>query len=263
MAPVIHVFRHAEAEHNVVPPTVSYSMRDPGLTKKGVQQCDDIRKSFPHQLQLDLIFASPMTRAVHTACMSLERARYRSSGIILLPDLQEVGNVECNLGSPGEEIGQEVSEHLVKTLLPNDWYEEATGNSYSPRDILERARRARWVIRAFAEEYTQIFPDIPDPQIAVVSHGHFLPYLVEDYAGSVKRVWKNGEWRSYEFLEFNQENEDEDACIRETDESLKRHNISRPSFLEHYEALNALNLKAERQHRLNVASILSCKLEGI
>ncbi|KAI1411252.1 histidine phosphatase superfamily [Hypoxylon sp. FL1857] len=241
MAPIIHVMRHAQAEHNAGKKCAD--VKDPTLTEDGLGQCFNLQSTFP--FAPDMIVASPMRRTIQTAELAFESFVTGGRRIILIPDLQEVGDVLCCIGSPRKEIEEKFKTVVRTAFMADEWQKEESGNSYNPQHLQERARTARTILRIFASAYIELTPGEVDPQIVVISHGDFIPYLVEDYTGCaatfnfVKKPWNNAEYRSYEFVDFPVPEEggkysmeamtpkDNGAHLRETDDSLKRRNAMR------------------------------------
>ena len=59
--------RHGEAEHTLDLPT-SLKMRNPSLTKKGMDQANVLKESFPLANE-DIVFISPLVRTMQTALL--------------------------------------------------------------------------------------------------------------------------------------------------------------------------------------------------
>ncbi|KAI1135402.1 histidine phosphatase superfamily [Hypoxylon sp. FL0543] len=237
MPPIIHVMRHAEGIHNR---DVFYSHEDPPLTQNGELQC--VQQPFP--FGQDLIFSSPMRRTISTALLACRRAVDEGTSIILVPDLMENFRAVVNTGSELETIRGQFGARVVTDLLAEEWDQDESVNSSVVAEVQERARLARLAIRTFVVEYIQQHPDIPDPQIVVTSHGYFIPFLVGDYTAfdvDSGTTWKNAEWRSYEFVDFPGKGMDDEASLRETDDSLAKRGKQRPTAEEQAHGLNTYN----------------------
>jgi broad specificity phosphatase PhoE len=83
------------------------------LTPKGKEQCRALSAEFPHHQDVDIVFASPLRRTIQTAALSLGPALSRPEvPFVLLPMLQEVGDIESDTG-----IADTAED--VKQLLPD------------------------------------------------------------------------------------------------------------------------------------------------
>ncbi|EPE33227.1 Phosphoglycerate mutase-like protein [Glarea lozoyensis ATCC 20868] len=166
MPPLLYLVRHAEAEHNV---THNPNTRDALLTEKGIQQCEKLKKlseSFHHEI--DLVVASPLRRTIQTAVYSFGPVLAKT-GLILLPDAQEVSGMPCNIGLDRKDL-----EIEAVTMFKGD--EDVLEGAYSttPSAVKARAVRLRqWL-------YVR-----PEKVIVVFTHGAFLHYLTEDWSGPI------------------------------------------------------------------------------
>jgi broad specificity phosphatase PhoE len=83
------------------------------LTPKGKEQCRALSAEFPHHKDVNIVFASPLRRTIQTAALSLGPALSRPEvPFVLLPSLQEVGDIESDTGIA------DTAEDL-KQLLPD------------------------------------------------------------------------------------------------------------------------------------------------
>lgn len=113
MPPRIHIIRHAQGEHNATVRRKSrtltkrathttqrnYSIRDAVLTPKGKGQCSTLQSAFKYHNDIDIVFSSPLRRTIQTASLSLGPTLAREEvPFVLLPPLQEVSNVGCDVG---------------------------------------------------------------------------------------------------------------------------------------------------------------------
>lgn len=139
MPPKIHVVRHAQGFHNA---TVSirshfrrwqsnkltslqrnYDLRDAVLTEVGKAQCRHLRSKFPYHGKIDIVFASPLRRTIQTAALSFGPTLQRQEvPFVLLPILQEVSNVGCDVGiaKDEEDLKQIIPELFEKDELDFD-----------------------------------------------------------------------------------------------------------------------------------------------
>lgn len=77
----------------------NYSIRDAVLTEKGKEQCRVLSSAFQHHQEIDVVFASPLRRTIQTAALSFGPVLSREKvPFVLLPALQEVSNIGCDVG---------------------------------------------------------------------------------------------------------------------------------------------------------------------
>ncbi|KAF2971788.1 hypothetical protein GQX73_g1786 [Xylaria multiplex] len=224
MPPVIDVIRHAEATHNV---TGDVYERDPNLTMKGETQAFRLGRSYAYMGHISHVVSSPMRRAVRTAIVAFEDVLLAGKRVILLPELQETGARPSDMGQPPNSLEAAFRPHIDSSLLDRNWFYKGQGSKYIPDVALieERAREAR----VFLRDLAQSGPD--NAHIVVVSHGGFLQFLTEDFAGLSERyftVYGNTALRSYRFA--NLFGRDPDAKLVETSWSCQRSGL--PRFID-------------------------------
>ncbi|KAI0471352.1 histidine phosphatase superfamily [Xylaria cf. heliscus] len=206
MAPTIHVIRHAEALHNA---TDNYEIHDPELTELGYQQCEALAAELADLGEVELVFASPLQRAIQTALATFKNY---SKHIALLPDLQEYDLLPPSIGSSPDELFQKYGpDRLDYSFLAQDWTDKSPHSRYAPKFTAARARSARLFLRSVAQKYRDT-----DANIFVVSHGLFIGYLT----ASDGNMFKNTEYRSYHFEQLA--GDDIQAKLIETPGSIDR-----------------------------------------
>ncbi|KAL4889388.1 phosphoglycerate mutase-like protein [Aspergillus ambiguus] len=236
MSPIVHLVRHAEGLHNLG--QEHWSLIDPLLTDRGREQCLQLRKTFPFHSNIELVVSSPLSRAIFSAVESFlpvfqSRAEQK---LLLLPDLQEIGDFPCDIGSSVEDLTERLKD--LNVLIDYSHVDRAwtskTGR-YSPliSAIRARARAVRYWLSTR-----------PEKEIIVVSHGAFLHFLTEDWEDSYLEEatgWKNAEYRTYELKTTARQSATSDgtprcindACMTETPESrLRRGKTSTAPSLE-------------------------------
>ncbi|KAK5635497.1 hypothetical protein RRF57_011209 [Xylaria bambusicola] len=193
MPVTIWLVRHAESVANV---TQNGDLHDPELTDLGRQQCASLREDFAKK-RVDLVFVSPMQRAIQTALEIFPESSglfvEPTDNMILLPELQERGGAvcaPCDIGSPPdwilEKYGDTRFDHSHMTI---EWTNKRPGSFYAPENARKRARFARKVLRDTVKPY-----EGTDLCIVVVTHGRFLQFLTESSV-----VFHNAEARPYVF----------------------------------------------------------------
>ncbi|OQE40115.1 hypothetical protein PENCOP_c006G08059 [Penicillium coprophilum] len=221
MSPRIHLIRHAQGYHNLGPEY--WNLADPLLTDEGKRQCLELSDSLSPKSTIDLVCASPMRRAIYTgleAFASILRDR-EGSKLIALPDLQELSNFACDVGTDLVDLQKEIDEANLPVNLSfvEEGWTKKTGRYEPTREKIQaRARDTRRWLKARPEE-----------EIAVVSHGGFLHFLTEDWEDGCKHeatAWANVEFRTYEFVADDGNSpsaeQSDDAPMRETADSRHR-----------------------------------------
>ncbi|KAJ5297386.1 hypothetical protein N7508_007635 [Penicillium antarcticum] len=229
MPPTLYLIRHGQGEHNV---NNSSHLRDPLLTATGKDECLQLREEFPFSKDISAVLASPLQRTIQTAAWvfgpELEK---RQLLFILVPGAQEISGLNCNHGWDEEHVklqapkliaeaapGFELSR-LDATLVDQTWNSKAGLYAHTLSAIRKRAADLRkWLWNR------------PEEHIALVTHGGFLHYLMEDWADydTVHCTgWKNCEWRKFEFTE---DSNGENAHLKETGNTSSKED--RPTGLD-------------------------------
>lgn len=227
MPTYIHLVRHAQGFHNLC--NENHQLPDPLLTPLGEEQCAALCASFPDHDKITHLVASPMRRTIYTCLLSFAPAVAAGKTLIALPEVQEVSNLPCDVGSTpaalAAEFGPESGYKVDLSRVPEDWTDKArAGSPWAPDlGMLEaRAKKARRWLRELAREGEKEGKG-EDVHIALVSHGGFLHFLTQDFDGMNPMTgtgWKNTEYGTYEFADPS--GEDEEARLKETRQSWRR-----------------------------------------
>ncbi|RAR07985.1 phosphoglycerate mutase family protein [Stemphylium lycopersici] len=222
MPPKIHIVRHAQGEHNA---TRNYGIRDAVLTEKGKEQCRVLSSAFQHHQEIDVVFASPLRRTIQTAALSFGPVLSREEvPFVLLPALQEVSNIGCDVGMADTaadlqqilpelfakgEIDFNINKIDASAVIPG-WNSKEGYWAYEKLAITKRAAELRnWLYQR------------PESQILVVTHGAFAHFLTEDWEVEdpmLGTAWKNCEHRAFV---FTPDSTGENAHVEETWESRR------------------------------------------
>ncbi|KAJ3734671.1 histidine phosphatase superfamily [Lentinula guzmanii] len=219
MSKVIHLTRHAQAEHNV---DEDYSIPDPPLTPLGRRQSEELyAQTAELQQSADLLVTSPLKRTLQTTIIGYRgiRARLESQNpakpIIVLSRLQEVNDFPCDTGSSRDELKQNDEFRGIDfESLEDDWNSKqgewcmithAPKRDFAPRSVAVRAR-ARWVRRWLR--------DRPEQNIVVVAHGDILRQITKT---SPSKAWANTEVRKFTFVSDGDDEADLVALPVETE----------------------------------------------
>ncbi|CAI7662638.1 unnamed protein product [Penicillium palitans] len=195
MPPRLHLIRHAQGYHNLSPEY--WNLVDPILTEKGKRQCLELSDSFSPKSAVDLVCTSPMRRAIYTGLEAFGSVLQEWEGrrLIALPDLQELSNFACDVGTNVVDLQKEMNEGnlAVDLSFVEEGWTSKTGRYEPTRGRIEaRARDTRLWLQAR-----------PEKEIVVVSHGGFLHFLTEDWEDGCKHdatAWASVECRTYEFV---------------------------------------------------------------
>jgi broad specificity phosphatase PhoE len=126
------------------------------------------------------ILCSPLRRTLHTAQLGFAPLATRNLKIIAYPNLREIGGGPTCAGSKMSVLLEELAgEMKVDTsLVPEGW---ESNDSETGMDIRERARKVRSELWEFGQEALKYSEGKlqGNVEIAVVSHGGFLTWLVE------------------------------------------------------------------------------------
>jgi len=219
----VHLVRHAQGFHNLS--AANQQLPDPDLTPLGEQQCATLRNAFAHQEAITYLVASPMRRTIYTCLLSFAPAVASGKKIIAYPEVQEVSNLPCDVGSDPARLRAEfgAAGQVDLSLVQEGWNDKSFSSPWAPdmRKLEARARTARVWLRELGKKGTKEVDG--DVRIAVVTHGGFLHFLTDDFDGLNQQMgtgWANTECRTYEFVE--PEGEDDKAALRETSLSWKR-----------------------------------------
>ena len=94
--------KHGATFHSVsLNQMTSLSCTDPALTEKGIEEAKSTAK---HPLlplhEAELIVSSPLKRTVQTTLLMLQTTDVATRPVVLHPDIQETGDVNCDTGQP-------------------------------------------------------------------------------------------------------------------------------------------------------------------
>ena len=154
------LIRHGQAPHNILfaqnRNLEAQNLRDPPLTKKGVQQATDLRFRLSSVIRdIELIIISPLRRTLMTSDIIFSKVKLPAL-VNTLP--RERGDYSCDYGSPSSIIQQEFPHHDFSDLKEIWWTEKESCNH-----VIERVER-----------FKEFLNQQPETRIAVVSHGFFL-----------------------------------------------------------------------------------------
>ncbi|CCC13047.1 hypothetical protein SMACR_06190 [Sordaria macrospora] len=246
---IVHLVRHAQGHHNLC--AANHALPDPSLTPLGESQCSALRDSFPYHDKITHLVASPMRRTLYTCLLSFQPAVERlakgknGKGVVIaLPEVQEVSNLPCDVGSSPEKLHEEFDPAgalVGLDLVKEGWQDkESEASPWRPdmEKLKKRAERARRWLFELAQSYPSSSSGVAagaaganagaesqadgnngeeqeqqEKHIVVVTHGGFLHFLTQDFDGmdlNKGTGWENTEWRSYELVAEAKREEEED-----------------------------------------------------
>ncbi|KAK1759570.1 histidine phosphatase superfamily [Echria macrotheca] len=217
----LHLVRHAQGYHNLRPE--NHQLPDPDLTPLGEHQCAELQRLFAHHDKITHLVASPMRRTLYTCLLSFAPAVAAGKIVYALPEVQEVSNLPCDVGSAPEKLAAEFGEKVDLAMVEEGWNDKTPGSRWAPemKKLEERAREARVWLRELGR--ATVLGEERDAHIVVVSHGGFLHFLTHDFDGMNAQYgtgWQNTECRTYEFEDLEAA-DDEEARIKETASSWR------------------------------------------
>ncbi|KAF5563549.1 histidine phosphatase superfamily clade-1 [Fusarium napiforme] len=214
MPQIIHLVRHGQAVHNLG--EANNILPDTDLTALGQEQARSLISKYPELANVDLIVSSPMRRTLQTTLLGFSSQLQHGLQIVVLPEVQEVSDLNCDTGSDLSVIKEEFKQEPVDfNLVEPGWQVKEGKTKWAPvvGNILERARAAR-----------QWLSERPESEIVVVTHGCFLHFFTDDWVNSVNpdgTDWANAEVRSYTISH----DEREGPVLCETIESRMRRGV--------------------------------------
>jgi len=188
---VIHLFRHAEADHNVKP---DRAIPDPLLTARGMKQAKNVLKNYQFLNHPSLILTSPLRRTIQTVLEAFHPAfnsdapKYfpTSPRIVALPHLQESSEYPCNTGSSLTVLKSEYDQYVEfpdEFFNSDDWFIKK--GTWLAADLDLIYSRAEFVRKFILQQTSK--------EVIVMTHGGFAHYLVNR--------WLNGPCREPSLFE--------------------------------------------------------------
>ncbi|KAF2466626.1 phosphoglycerate mutase-like protein [Lindgomyces ingoldianus] len=225
MAPLLYLVRHAEGQHNV---NHAVHIKDATLTEEGKRQCRELQDSFAYHDTINLVLSSPLRRAIQTTVLTFGPTLSRKEvPYLVIPKAQEVSGLTCDIGHSKQELSENLSELFAGNSLQFDlskinfdaveegWNVKSGYWAPCKSKITQRAADLRsWLFRR------------SEAHILLVTHGAFLHYLTEDWAGDDPvrgTAYLNCEVRVFEFTPMSTA---QDAHIVETPRSRKSRGAS-------------------------------------
>lgn len=170
MAPasIVHIVRHAEGFHQLPRDHPNVLIRDPSLTRHGIEQSELFNHRFPFHDQIDLLCASPLRRTIQTASLAFEPELDRGLKIVAVSGAQEQSDAPSDTGSDPSELLTEFGDMIDISLLTKEWYVKTGINGTEEHTLRDRARRLRGFLR-----------QRPECVIVLVTHGAFTHFITE------------------------------------------------------------------------------------
>ncbi len=192
MPPTLLLVRHAEALHNK---TRDSSLRDPGLSSLGAQQCEALRESLKRKLsklpEVELIVVSPMRRTLQTASTALDWLIEDGVKVEADADWQEFYDKPCDTGSPTSELEAQYPNFDFSTVDP------IYPDKSSPNG--KRYAHNRSAVLARAQLALHKLYGRPEKLIILVSHSAFMRLAVTG------AQFANADYRVFDFIKRESE----------------------------------------------------------
>ena len=209
-----------------------------------------------------------------------EGKKKKGGVVVALPEVQEVSNLPCDVGSSPEKLREEFDSDSLQvdlSLVKEGWADKESAESPWRPDMEKlktRAREARRWLFELAQSSSGSSPvaagagagaksqadaggegEEQEKHIIVVTHGGFLHFLTEDFDGmdlNKGTGWENTEWRSYELVAEAKRQDGEvnvDVKLKETEESwAKRKGTAKPlTETEQLELMTAVDERLRQE----------------
>jgi glucosyl-3-phosphoglycerate phosphatase len=179
MTKTVHLIRHGQSTFNAIHETTGHDplIYDAPLSPLGHTQVAAAAKAYS-DVRYDIIFTSPLTRAIQTAKGIFGAA----TPLVVNASHSEWANWSCNMGRRATELSADFPD-LDFNHLEGDWWHKggplnSNGIPCEPiESLLGRVAEFRAMIAARAEE-----------KIAVVGHGDFFYHLTNRFMNNCERV---------------------------------------------------------------------------
>mmetsp|Transcript_39350 Transcript_39350/g.93078 ORF Transcript_39350/g.93078 Transcript_39350/m.93078 type:complete len:250 (-) Transcript_39350:179-928(-) len=247
MAKTVCFIRHGQAMHNIPyeqgKRDEAIKILDPHLTDLGREQAKSMQEN-PLLLEalggddcsgVELVVVSPLSRTIQTALLGLEKWLAAKEGrkLMLMPDLQETGEVACDTGSPVETIKEsfKAQAHLLDFSCMRDGWELKEGPNKDTAEAI-KARLAR---------FTSWLASRPERSVVVVAH-HNL------FLGLLKVSFRNCEVRT---LAFNTDGSwtPIKPLVSTSDEEMTPEDLKHASFYHKHNEKKLLNWEMQSPPR--------------
>lgn len=165
------IWRHGESISNA---TGNYSIKDPLLSSKGINQCKIVhRKYTSNDTSKKIVIISPLTRAIQTA-----KILYPDAQLYACELLREINN--------GSLANQPLSKSELMDLYPGIDFER-----YYKSDIIPIEKTYGCLTRRIGELFQRIKMGNPPEKIVLVCHGVTAHNIMKYLGSSNPRMLKN------------------------------------------------------------------------
>ncbi len=179
MTKTVHLIRHGQSTFNALHDATGLDplIYDAPLSALGRQQVAAAAAAFARD-SYDIIFTSPLTRAIQTA-----KGIFGARAPLLVNDgHSEWMNWSCNVGRPASALAAEFPDLDFKHLVGDWWHRGGEVNEHGiPCEPLES-------LLARVANFRDMIAARPEKRIAVVGHGDFFYHLTEKYMANCERV---------------------------------------------------------------------------
>lgn len=177
------------------------------LTATGKEQCLQLRDEFPFAKEVSAVFASPLQRTIQTAAWTFgPELQERQLPFVLVPNAQEISGFQCDFGweesyvkSSAPNLIAEAAPGFDKsnidtTLVDGSWNSKVSKVLYNHDSNVKTLSLTHITleqkgiyaptlpaVRRRAAELRRWLWSRPEEHIALVTHGGFLHYLMEDW----------------------------------------------------------------------------------
>jgi len=187
---MIFLIRHGQSTFNAAEATGLVQdpfLPDARLTPHGMKQAEDLSTYVRTLPELDLIIASPLTRAIQTALIVFKE-RLPKTPLIINAEQREFQTGSDDLGRTPEELKQEFPQIDFSPLKKIWWYNGRTtkGEDVDPNESKERFKKTPFrepddQCKQRSDQWRTFLAGRKESRIAVVAHSDFIHSLINVY----------------------------------------------------------------------------------
>jgi broad specificity phosphatase PhoE len=182
MAQVIPETGHTYVSLNLRDDVEPSQIHDPGITPGGITEVRLFTSLYVNLRHPTVIITSPLRRCLQTTMHAF--SQLIDSGevrAIANPDLIEVSNEPCDMGTPLDRLREEFPNiQFPEELFPDIW--PRSGNVFPPKEHTIFAD-APVALSRRAQQALLYIKNLEDTEIIIVTHGAFAHFLFNNWMG--------------------------------------------------------------------------------
>ncbi|KAI0394291.1 hypothetical protein F5Y17DRAFT_264435 [Xylariaceae sp. FL0594] len=183
--------------------------QDPGLTEYGKHQCERVAANFTFGDKIDIIYTSPLARAIESAIEAFPQYVESGKAIVPVPMLSERWTYEKDKGHELCVVKFRHSEYKLdyKFITQENWHKIPGQTATAAEFDAKRGAEVRTWLRDVACGRLVGSDPTRDAHIVVVTHQHLLTLITEDIP-NYHKLFRHGEIRSFQFVNYPGSSED-------------------------------------------------------